>query len=60
VKTIRAHAVDVFDSEANAALWMATPNAMLDGECPQACLGSVSGRQKVHELLGRIEHGIFS
>lgn len=45
----------------DAALrWLRTRNHALGGESPLELLDTGSGSRQVQELLGRIEHGVFS
>jgi len=55
-----AHAVDVFDDRQKATAWFARPNQALGGRTPLSVLDTDIGVQEVDEILGRIEHGIFS
>lgn len=60
VARIFAHAVEVFDDQQKAAVWLSRPNAALGGRTPLSMLDTDIGVQDVNEILGRIEHGIFS
>lgn len=51
---------DVFDDVENAKIWLAQANVCLDGKRPIDLIGTEEGKAAVIELLGRIEHGIFS
>lgn len=52
-------AEEVLGSAAKAGLWLTRPNKALGGE-PLALLKSDQGTVAVEQVLGRIEHGIFS
>jgi putative toxin-antitoxin system antitoxin component (TIGR02293 family) len=53
-------AVEVFGSENKAMRWFISPNHALGGSCPGELAETAEGRQEVLDVLGRIEHGIFS
>ena len=55
-----AHALDVFREREKAATWLNRPNHVLGGRTPLSLLDSDIGVEQVNDLLGRIEHGIFS
>lgn len=55
---LAAHAVDVFGSEAKAALWLRRPNRALNGDVPLHILDTELGMALVDEILSRIEYGI--
>lgn len=57
---IAAHAIDVLEDEDKAASWLRTPNRALGGSTPLKMLDTDLGARQVEEVLGRIEHGIFS
>lgn len=40
--------------------WLTTPNRALEGERPLKLLDSDAGTLAVEQVLGRIEHGVFS
>jgi putative toxin-antitoxin system antitoxin component (TIGR02293 family) len=54
----RANAV--FASEAGARDWLKAPNGALHDASPLSLLGADIGAEAVSDLLGRIEHGVFS
>ena len=51
---------DVFESKENFFKWLDLPNAALGGLQPKELLEVPGGISKVHDLLGRIEHGVYS
>lgn len=55
-----AHAVDVFESQERARDWLETENRALGGQRPLELLDTDAGAREVDDVLGRIEHGIFS
>ena len=55
-----AHALEVFRDRDKAAAWVNRPNHVLGGCTPLSLLDTAIGVDQVDELLGRIEHGIFS
>ncbi len=57
---ILAHAEGVFGSCAKANQWLHRPNRALNGAIPLALLDTDIGANQVDDVLGRLEHGIFS
>ena len=57
---LAAQAVEVLGSEDKASRWLHTPNRALDGEAPLTLLDTDLGARQVEDLLGRIEHGVYS
>jgi putative toxin-antitoxin system antitoxin component (TIGR02293 family) len=57
---ILAQTVDVLGSKEKASGWLQAPNQALGGQTPLSLLGTDPGAQQVEEVLGRIEHGVFS
>ncbi|RYY04589.1 MAG: DUF2384 domain-containing protein [Gammaproteobacteria bacterium] len=54
-------ATELMDGNRNAALrWMQTPLAIFENKSPLAHAQSKSGTQDVMDLIGRLEHGVFS
>ncbi|MFO8150864.1 MAG: antitoxin Xre/MbcA/ParS toxin-binding domain-containing protein [Trueperaceae bacterium] len=53
-------AVQVFEGEADAADWLRTPNIALGGDTPLALADTELGAREVDDLLGRLEHGVYS
>ena len=43
-----------------ARVWMSTPNRALRGRTPFEVAGTEVGAEAVFDLLGRLEHGVFS
>lgn len=57
---ILAETADVLGSEEKASRWLQSPNRALGGQTPLSLLDTDPGAQQVEEVLGRIEHGVFS
>ena len=53
-------AVDVFENANLARKWFREPARALGGKTPLDYADTEPGAQEVHDLLGRIEHGVFS
>jgi putative toxin-antitoxin system antitoxin component (TIGR02293 family) len=53
-------AAQVFADEADAADWLRSPNLALGGTTPLALADTELGAREVDDLLGRIEHGVYS
>ena len=53
-------ACEVFDAPQDAAAWLRRPNRALGGQTPLGLLDTVFGAEQVTNILGRIEHGVFS
>lgn len=57
---IVVRAESALGSQQKARTWLVTPNRALDGSTPLNLLDSDAGTSAVEQILGRIEHGIFS
>jgi putative toxin-antitoxin system antitoxin component (TIGR02293 family) len=53
-------ATDVLEDAAYARAWLETPNDAFGGRSPLAMARTEPGAQAVHNLLTRVEHGVFS
>ena len=51
---------DIFGSQEHFLEWLALDNPALGGEAPKELLVFPEGISKVRDLLGRIEHGVYS
>jgi putative toxin-antitoxin system antitoxin component (TIGR02293 family) len=51
---------DVLESDESARRWMRTPNRALGGKTPLQYADTEPGAREVEDVLGRIEHGVFS
>lgn len=54
------HGLSVFGDARKFENWLRKPNGALDEKIPFNLLNTVEGIKKVDDILGRIEHGIFS
>lgn len=52
--------IDVFESEGNFFKWLDLPNMALGGLEPKELLKVPGGISKVKNIVGRIEHGVYS
>jgi putative toxin-antitoxin system antitoxin component (TIGR02293 family) len=52
--------IEVFENQENFLKWLDLPNAVLGGMAPKALLDIPGGISKVNDMLGRIEHGVYS
>jgi putative toxin-antitoxin system antitoxin component (TIGR02293 family) len=52
--------LELFESSEVAARWLRRPNRALGGERPLELLASDAGARAVEQVLGRIEHGVYS
>lgn len=53
-------AVEVFESEDMARKWLKTPIAYLGDKTPLQSMANRFGAEMVLDMLGRIEHGVYS
>jgi putative toxin-antitoxin system antitoxin component (TIGR02293 family) len=54
-------AVDLFEgNQANALKWLTAPKKELENETPLAYSRTELGAREVEDLIGRLEHGVFS
>lgn len=54
------YGIEVFGGNDNFFKWLQLPNTSLGDNEPQALLEIPGGISKVRDVLGRIEHGIYS
>jgi len=54
------YGIDVFNSKDNFIKWLNLPNTALGGLEPQYLLEVPGGISKVKDIIGRIEHGVYS
>lgn len=53
--------MDLFDGDsASARAWLESPNAGFDGDTPLHLAETEIGAREVENLIGRLEHGVFS
>lgn len=57
---IATRASEVLGEEDKALQWLRAPNRALGGRSPLSRLDTDLGTREVEEILGRIEHGVFS
>ena len=57
---LMARATEVLGNERAAREWLRTPAIAFRGESPLAYLDTEIGAREVENLLGRLEHGVFS
>lgn len=60
VAALLERAARVFGDEAEAADWLASANVALDHGTPLAWADTEFGAREVEDLLGRLEHGVYS
>ena len=60
LERVLKHAIRVLGESEKANRWLRKPNRALDGSIPIELLISETGARQVEEILGRIEHGMFS
>jgi len=58
-RTLR-RASEVFEDVAAALDWLKSPNRALGGVTPLSLLDTELGAESVMDVLGRIEHGVYS
>lgn len=57
---VSASAAETFGDEDNARGWLRDPNGALGGATPLSLLRTGEGAVLVEQILGRIDHGIFT
>ena len=60
VTSLFLYGIEVFGNKDKLFNWLKLPNIALGGMSPISLIGLPEGISKVRDLLGRIEHGIFS
>jgi len=63
VRVVRVYelAVDLHEGDADAArTWLSSPKRALAGKTPYEMLDTEIGAREVENLVGRLEHGVFS
>lgn len=55
-----AQAEAALDSREKAVKWLHAPNRALEGETPLSMLDTDIGYQRIRDILGRLEHGVYS
>lgn len=59
VARVVALATEVLGHDAGLR-WLREPNTSLGGQIPLEMLGTDAGARQVEQIIGRIEHGVFS
>lgn len=60
IAKVAEHAIEVFEDQTKAAKWLNTPNRALNNMKPVELFSTYTGIGMVDDVLGRIEHGIYS
>lgn len=61
LSSVFEQAVDLFEGvETNARQWLTTPKKALENQTPLAYSRTELGAREVENLIGRLEHGVFS
>lgn len=61
ISAVFEQAVELFEgNRAGAIKWLTTPKKMLENETPLEYSRTELGAREVENLLGRLEHGVFS
>ena len=61
ISAVFEQAVDLFEGNRPGALkWLTTPKKALENETPLAYSRTELGAREVEDLIGRLEHGVFS
>lgn len=61
ISRIVDQAIALFEGDRDAAMqWLATPEPALGGEKPLEFARTEIGAREVEDLIGRLEHGVFS
>lgn len=60
VAAIVLRAIELFEAPEVAGRWLRRANRALQGQAPIELLGSDAGARVVEQVLGRIEHGVYT
>jgi len=61
ISTIFEKSVELFDGDISAAVnWLTTPKKALNNQQPLTYSRTEIGAREVENLIGRLEHGVFS
>ena len=60
IARIFQRAIDILGSQEDAVAWMRHPNPTLGNKTPLDDVDTPLGEERVHALLSRIEHGVYS
>ncbi len=58
IQQILKSGAEALGSKASLSKWLKTPQPMLDGYIPLDMMRSITGANRVLQILGRIKHGI--
>jgi putative toxin-antitoxin system antitoxin component (TIGR02293 family) len=56
---VTARAIEVFGSREKALRWLKTPIRSLGDQSPLSLLDTPEGIDRVNDVLGRVEHGVW-
>lgn len=57
---LAAHGDYIFDTKEQFCLWLELPNIALGNKSPLSIMNTMPGTDMVIDILGRIEHGVYS
>ncbi|RZJ73125.1 MAG: DUF2384 domain-containing protein [Flavobacterium sp.] len=57
---VYSYGYEVFEDEAKFNNWMFRPNSALGGKMPYDIIDNQFGREEVKNIIGRIDHGVYS
>ena len=60
VARLLSFASEVFGDDEKVKRWIRRPNAALGHETPLQLMATSTGRGLVHDIIGRIAHGVFA
>lgn len=60
LQLLAAHGLDVFENQRKFNRWLRRPLPVLQQQSPLQLLDTVTGFRIVDQLLGRMEHGVYS
>lgn len=60
ISNLFLYGIEVFGNKKNFFKWMSLPNTALGGLEPKELIEVPGGVSKVNDVLGRIEHGVYS
>jgi putative toxin-antitoxin system antitoxin component (TIGR02293 family) len=60
IARLTTRAAETFGSQEDAVGWLREPNGALAGQTPLALLRSGEGAVLVEQILGRIDHGVYT
>jgi hypothetical protein len=59
IVTVTARAMEIFGSREKAIRWLRTPLPPLSDRTPLSMLNTADGIERIEEVLGRIEQGVW-